>query len=314
MAGLMCTGNFVNPITDICWDCLFPITIGNIPVIAGEEPDTINPGSPICVCKDEGPIPKIGISLGYWEPFALEDVTRSPMCMVNIGGIQLPLAGVNISDMGGAGHSVERAETPDSFYWVHWYKYPITFFLNIITDTACSDSGDFDIGYITELDPTWNDDTLAFVLNPEAILFGNPITQTSCVADSIASTKSTALDPLFWCMGANGSPYPLTGTVPSTSSNVTAVTLEGERLNYKLHREGLLWDSLGTNIGVCQAIPMPILPKSRYRYEMVNTIPDALFCHPYGHLTTFWESGHDTPISHGNYGYLVWRKRNCCFL
>ena len=27
-ADALCEGNFVNPITDICWDCLFPMTIG----------------------------------------------------------------------------------------------------------------------------------------------------------------------------------------------------------------------------------------------------------------------------------------------
>ncbi|WP_234000704.1 TraU family protein, partial [Erythrobacter sp. HI0019] len=25
-----CTGSFVNPITDICWSCLFPISIGGL--------------------------------------------------------------------------------------------------------------------------------------------------------------------------------------------------------------------------------------------------------------------------------------------
>ena len=25
-----CTGSFVNPITDICWSCLFPISIGRL--------------------------------------------------------------------------------------------------------------------------------------------------------------------------------------------------------------------------------------------------------------------------------------------
>ncbi|HBD4374511.1 TPA: TraU family protein, partial [Escherichia coli] len=30
-----CEGNFVNPITDICWECIFPVTIGNVPVAKG---------------------------------------------------------------------------------------------------------------------------------------------------------------------------------------------------------------------------------------------------------------------------------------
>ncbi|MGL5126712.1 MAG: TraU family protein, partial [Aeromonas popoffii] len=42
-----CEGRFVNPITDICWECLFPISIGSIAVSAGSEPDTSNPSMPI---------------------------------------------------------------------------------------------------------------------------------------------------------------------------------------------------------------------------------------------------------------------------
>ena len=27
-----CTGRFVNPISDVCWECLFPISIGPIAI------------------------------------------------------------------------------------------------------------------------------------------------------------------------------------------------------------------------------------------------------------------------------------------
>ena len=29
-----CTGKFVNPITDICWSCLFPVSIGGLKIWA----------------------------------------------------------------------------------------------------------------------------------------------------------------------------------------------------------------------------------------------------------------------------------------
>ncbi|MDO9794920.1 TraU family protein, partial [Glaesserella parasuis] len=29
---LTCDGNWVNPITDVCWNCLFPMSIGNTQV------------------------------------------------------------------------------------------------------------------------------------------------------------------------------------------------------------------------------------------------------------------------------------------
>ncbi len=44
-----CTGSFVNPITDICRDCIFPIGIGPVRVF-DDRPDPPNPESFICAC------------------------------------------------------------------------------------------------------------------------------------------------------------------------------------------------------------------------------------------------------------------------
>ncbi|MEM9378118.1 MAG: TraU family protein, partial [Pseudomonadota bacterium] len=76
-----CGGTFVNPITDICWSCLFPISLGAIPVWPSGRPDTKNPASPICVCPwDVPPFFRVGLSVGYWEPVRLMDVTKKPYC------------------------------------------------------------------------------------------------------------------------------------------------------------------------------------------------------------------------------------------
>ena len=45
-----CVGKFVNPITDICWSCIFPIKIGNIPIYSGGREDTNNPSTIPCLC------------------------------------------------------------------------------------------------------------------------------------------------------------------------------------------------------------------------------------------------------------------------
>ena len=34
-----CEGRFVNPITDICWSCIFPLSLGSIKVSQGKVPD-----------------------------------------------------------------------------------------------------------------------------------------------------------------------------------------------------------------------------------------------------------------------------------
>lgn len=304
-----CTGNFINPITDICWSCLFPISIGDATVVSGSNPDTSNPGSPIQVCPATIGF-RVGLAIGYWEPFATTDVTRSPYCLVNLGGIKLNIA---YGAVRGASESKESGTT-GAFYEVHWYKYPVIYWLNIITSLGCLEGGDYDIGYVSELDPQWDDDSLSFLVNPEDILFANPIAQASCAADSIAALHGTAINKLFWCMGSQGASYPLTGHVSFEYSTLENSVLLSERMAFKLHREGLIEDSSGENEAVCHQTYTPIIPKNRYRYEMVNTIPDANACHPFGRSTALWQLGKITPADVGNYGYLIWRKRNCVFI
>lgn len=38
-----CEGRFVNPITDVCWRCIFPLSLGSVQVGKGDLPDTSNP-------------------------------------------------------------------------------------------------------------------------------------------------------------------------------------------------------------------------------------------------------------------------------
>jgi len=306
-SAVACDGHFVNPITDICWECLFPITIGSIPVAPGNVADTENPASPIQLCP-MGVFYRVGLAIGFWEPMAITDVTRSPFCLVNMGGIKLDIGKVGM----GVGEQ-ENNEVPNVFYHVHWYKYPLVAWLNIITSVGCLQGGDMDIGYLTELDPMWNDDQLSLIINPEAALFGNVIAQGACAADAAASLVKP-VDALFWCAGSHGSLYPFTGTVTNEYSPAQSSVLLSERMAFKLHREGLVMESVGADTAVCFEYPSPIIPKSRWRYQMVNTLPDPLACHPFGQSTLTWQTGHLTPNDRKNYGYLMWRKRNCVFL
>jgi len=83
-----------------------------------------------------------------------------------------------------------------------------------------------------------------------------------------------------------------------------------------LHRQGLVFDSIGKNSpALCRTYPSPLLPKSRYRQQM--TYPIAATKHPMavkptGHTTTTWEMGREFPYKGEDFGYLIWRKRNCC--
>ena len=299
----LCTGHFVNPLKDVCWRCLFPLSIGGMTVVGGVLPDTKNATSPIGTCSG-----RVGLNIGYWEPVVLADVTDTPYCLVNLGGHRLNLG---MHSARGGRQVVGHGET-SAFFNVHWYKYPLMLWLNIITSTSCREGGDFDVAYLTELDPQWRDSEMNFVLNPEAALFGNPVAASACAADSVSSSlQNQPLDSLFWCAGAQGSHYPLNGHVNAPVSPVQTALLLTERMNYKLHRTHLIADSSAS--APCTTQHLAITPKSRYRYEMVNQVPDGKHCYPSGHTTVDWEMGKIKPHTPDQYGFLIWRKRNCVF-
>ena len=50
-----CPGKFPNPLTDICWSCMFPIRIFNANVLSmGQEDALTRDSSLLCSCLDKG--------------------------------------------------------------------------------------------------------------------------------------------------------------------------------------------------------------------------------------------------------------------
>ena len=309
-----CKGRFINPITDICWKCIFPLRIGSTEVPRANlsrAPDTNQSDrvGPLCYCPT--PVPRVGLTLSFWEPIRLVDVTRTPFCFPSLGGISM---NPNISTSGGVVDADESGENV-SLYHVHYYIYPLLYWLNLLLDALCLETDGFDIAYITELDPTWKNDILAAILNPEAVLFANPAAQLACMGDCVASSTGLPLDAMFWCAGCQGSAYPLSGHVQAHASGVQASLLLTERMIFKLHRQGLLFGSIGEE-GLCQKYPMPIWRKSKYRTQMTYPVPsngnEPFPCNPLGRTTTLYESGREIPIIGEDFGWLIFRKRDCC--
>lgn len=306
-----CVGRFVNPISDICWSCIFPITIGGMRVSASGE-DTENLREILCACST--PLPRVGIPISFWEPVRMVDVTRTPYCLVNMGGIQMMERGVQGAGSVENGHqNGNTSRMRDSFYQVHWYIYPVLYWLELIVDLVCMEKGDVDLAYITELDPLWNDDETAFILNPEAVLFGNPIAQAACAADCVMASTGFGRDELFWCGGCQGSMYPFSGSIPAHVGGVQASLLALQRMIAKLHREGLLKGTVGKDAW-CDRYPMPIIKKTQYKTQMLYPIPTtgSRQCYPLGRTEVLWGSSKEFPYQGEDFGYLIWRKRSCC--
>ena len=269
----------------------------------GDSPSH-NLNSPVCVCGA-----KIGISFGIWEPARLMDTVKDPYCFPPIG---TQMSNPKPGFLSGT-NKTSDTHNPTVFQQVHWYKFPVFTILDMFLDSSCLHSDDgFDIVNITEVDPLWNSDMTSFLINPEAILFGNPVTQLSCIADSIAANAGYPIDQLFWCMGSWGSPYPLTGHL-YTKYYVQGNAGIGARYIYKMAREMLLFD---TGEDVCGAVMTPIWKKSHYKLQMVRPARGSDII-PIGRSSIIWGSGKNSPAGAGgnppdNFTWLVFRDYICC--
>jgi len=139
----VCQGRFLNPISDVCWRCIFPLKIASVTIVSGDVAEVDSNVSPICSCPS--PIPpytSYGIPISFWEPSRLVDVTRTPYCLVNMGGVHMLNTGVvdrgHVSDP-------ESDGSANSFYNVHWYVYPLLFILEVLTDFVCLEAGSIDV-------------------------------------------------------------------------------------------------------------------------------------------------------------------------
>ena len=285
------------------YTAMFPLRIAGIPIIPGRIQDVGGSvSSPICICKD--PIPRIGIPVSFFEPSRLIEVVKDPYCF--------PSMGFGLTTSGGAlgGTSGDDGSGNQStFYQAHYYIFPIYALLELLTDFICLQMTGFDMAYLTEVDPLWNNDTLSAILNPEALLFGNPISNLACIADAVTSAVFEPIDALFWCKGSWGNAYPLTGQTGGDGFVEGGASVAAS-LIYKLHRQLILWGSWG-QAGLCGYYPAPIWRKSAYRLQIVTPIP-SLYATTIGTTGMLWSFGKNPPFVGDNFSYLLFKKRECC--
>ncbi len=297
-------GSLMQIVASTCYECMFPITIAGMPLIHGPMSDpSPSVKKPICVCDD--PFPRVGIPISFFEPSRLIEVVSDPFCFPSFGFSSAISVGVLSGNRQKSGTSSKR-----TFMQTHYGIFPIMTALEIITDFLCLEVNGIDYGYITEVDPLWNSDELTAFIQPEALLFGNPITNLACIADSISASAGRPIDLLFWCMGTWGNAYPLTGSQPSKDSHMGDIAAIASKMIYKLHRQLMLFGSYGTQ-GLCGQYPMPIWRKSVYRIQPVLPVPtgEAIVI---GEAGIKWDMFKDIPMTFNNYSMLLFKKRDCC--
>jgi conjugal transfer pilus assembly protein TraU len=318
-AATTCYGKFYNPITDICWQCVFPISIGAFAVANGQE-DIENPASPICFCPIAvPPYVRMGLEIGFWEPTRIIESVRKPYCFPSLNGLEVNSSGGN-KPGGATTHNGENKVNADSFYQVHYYTNPLLYMLQVLIDDSCLESGSFDLAYMSEFDPQWHDDLATAIIEPESTIFANQIAQLACTADCAATAFGFGLQALFWCSGCNGPVYPMNGNVPVHIGGVQATALLNHRILAKMHRLGIAWQWWGDG-AVCNGFPSPLMDKRGYKTQIIYPIAmtsgtdgtgQNRCCQPLGRSTIVYGTGREFPIRGEDFAYQVFRKRNCC--
>ena len=300
-------------ITDICWDCVLPIVVAQVKLGGASGGSWIPENASdryLCSCPGAEGFSMPGIVTSFWEPARLIEFETSPGCL---SVLNISLESVSDPVFRGTHGRRDDSAGDEAFFHYHYYAFPILEMLSLFTGNMCNSDGyhDLDLMYFSELDPTWNDDTLAFFVNPEAVLTANPLAAAACMADAASSQAHRPYDSLFWCAGSWGYMYPLSGHVNHPSGVLKTTSLLTARVLAALHRRGFASRTAG-NGALCRGETDTVIPKSQYKFSLLRPLPEAESAHGMGESALKWGYGRSIPGVAENPVYLIWRWRDCC--
>ncbi|MFC1337397.1 MAG: conjugal transfer protein TraU [gamma proteobacterium symbiont of Clathrolucina costata] len=297
-------------ITDVCWDCIFPLTIAGKTMASGSSSAPSQAVTdPLCICHDDLGVPHPGITTSMWEPARLVEFQRVPGCSSVLNGAMFPFDRLN------QGHHQRGGKqgAQGTFMHYHYYSFPLLSIMDMFTNPGCSADGymDLDMMYMSEIDPTWNNDELAFFSNPEAAAVANPLAAAACPADAASSTAGNPIDSLFWCAGTWGLVYPLSGNQYTMSSVVKNTSLLKVKVLAALHRRGLAHRTMGQD-AMCEGMIDVTYSKEMYKYTLMYPLPETDEAHVTGESTFSWGMGRTIPAVGQDLIYMIWRWNDCC--
>ena len=300
-------------ITDICWDCVFPIRVAGVPISGSLYSDRIPDGAadtPFCMCWDNQGVPRPGISTSFWQPNRLVEFQRVSGCSSVLNGIRFPFNRLN---QGTQNKAEERPGDMLTYRHYHYYAFPVMLMLDMFVPGHCNPGAfhDLDVMYMSEVDPTWTNDELAFFTNPEAALVGTPMAIGACIPDAVASNLGKPMKRLFWCAGSWGTIYPFSGNVLGRDGILRTTSVMAVRTLAALHRRGLEWGTVGRET-MCGGAILPVLPKNQYRFSLMYPTPETTDNHGLGETTLTWGLSRTIPGVGEDPIYIVWRWLDCC--
>lgn len=309
-ARAVCQSTFVNPLTDVSWECMFPIRLAGVRVSPSAPDPESYISTPLCSCQD-GVYTRIGMVMGFREPAYMVDVVKDAWCFAGFG---IDMGTSSIWGDGSAGESTStKALRQEYSAHTHSYFYNPLSLLELMLNARCVDKVNLGISDLSEVRPEHFDVTLNLMLYPQTLLFANPVATMACMADVVGASAGFPLDALFWCAGEWGTIYPMTGASSSKGmSNVRAAANVAAKSIARSHQNLLLWGTKGT-AALCGTYPLPVWLKSQYKLQPVRPVRSAL-CPTIGRTELLWGAGNNPPSpgQADNFAYLLWRWRDCC--
>lgn len=310
-------------ISEMCWDCVLPIIVGALPVAsslgsfsAGVPEDAVDVklGNALCLCDDVNGVPMLGMRTSLWEPFRIIEMQRMSGCSSVLNGIRFPFDKLNQGQDRSltTGYSSHEASMLSVRHY-HYYSYPIMTMLDMWVPRNCNPGFymDLDVMYMSEIDPTWNYDHIAFFTHPEAALIASPFGALACLPDSFMSQIDKPMNGLYWCAGSWGVMFPNTGHVNYQKDPLGETSLMAARVLYQLHRRAMEWRTMGKD-AMCGGSIAPYLPKNQYRFSMFHPIAETSKNHAFGEHQLLWGIGRQIPVKGEDPVFIVWRWLDCC--
>lgn len=302
LAAMGCNGRVFNPVTDMNWNNGLPIVAG------GQKLSQDGPNNPalhsmpsVCRCGI-----KVGVGVTYWEPTYVAEVSRSAGCLSTMGGEAAfgnSMAHMNTGHADSGGHN-QRMQ-------IHWYKYPVAAMMDVLKNFGgCVSLPDFQLAYMSEVDPEWNAGANSILSQAETLLFANPIAAMACIPEVATSIFNMNLDVLYWCTGSQGTIFPMTGDSNAFHTNAKGNMQMLAKYVARTFRTGGIFATIGP-WAQCSSVYSPIWLKSQFRIDPIYPIhvnrtivfgkPEAVFAVPSINTPTQTESA-----------YMLWQAKQCC--
>lgn len=309
-------------LSGMCWDCILPIIVGAVPIGSGmtvspvpEGAASTSAGSAMCICYDNNGMPAIGIRTSLWEPHRMIELQRQSGCSSVLGGVRFPFDRLNQGQDRSkwAARNTEQVQPNISKKHYHYYSYPVMTMLDMWMPRNCNPGFymDLDIMYMSEIDPTWNYDEIAFFTHPEAALIASPFGVLACIPDAFMSMIQKPIRQLYWCAGNWGVIFPTSGHTNYTPDLLQSTSLMAARVLYALHRRGMEYRTMGKD-AMCNGKLSPYLPKTQYRFSEFHPVAETSSNHAFGQGVVLWGIGHIIPMTGEDPIMIIWRWVDCC--